>query len=448
MKPESVEDYKEVVANFVEMYDTLFFVFSEDSSFIKTCNKVFVDDLNFDMNRIRMFDEYEKVILETKREIQGHRVLLFIEHSLENEANVCFTRFLKLTFPSIYILFLTSEIESEKIIYLYENGIDNCITKPVSAETLVEKTAFTMEPPNKIRHLIDFGKKALLDGVFEESLGFSNKVLSIKPNSPAGLMLRGDSLKGLGRRKEALAAYMQAWKSGKLYLEPLKKLADFYKEEGDHELQLRYLQELTRLSPLNLERKVLIGSLHARLGRLSHAEAEFAEAISMARERARTAVEGVRQKVIETCLEHAPGLAEHYLREDLSRQKSQHTRTITQMTLGLGLSLRRQGRWQEAVVEYQKALALEPESILLLTAMALSYLEGEDYKSAAATVDELLEVDPDLMGLEEEQCLDAGRIYALAGDLKMARLVLTRCLGAPPDETMLENLLQHPPGRT
>lgn len=81
------------------------------------------------------------------------------------------------------------------------------------------------------------------------------------------MMVQGDVLNLMGLEDEALQAYVKAADHAKLYLEPLKKIVEFFKEKNNFDSQLKYLEKLDRLSPLNVERKIAIGEIHLVQGR-------------------------------------------------------------------------------------------------------------------------------------------------------------------------------------
>ncbi len=91
----------------------------------------------------------------------------------------------------------------------------------------------------------------------------SAEILRRKETRPVAYMLLGDAFLAEGRRDEAIRAYETAHVGARLYLEPLKKLADAHKEL-DEDAYLRYLRKLDVISPLNTERKCEIAGVGAR----------------------------------------------------------------------------------------------------------------------------------------------------------------------------------------
>lgn len=79
---------------------------------------------------------------------------------------------------------------------------------------------------------------------------------------------------------KARVAYETAANSAELYLAPLQRLAEMYGELDDKAMQLRYLQKLDAISPLNVNRKVSLGEIHLAMGEPEKAEELFDKAVA------------------------------------------------------------------------------------------------------------------------------------------------------------------------
>ena len=174
------------------------------------------------------------------------------------------------------------------------------------------------------------------------------------------------------------------------YLEQVKKLAELHGQEGNLEKQLHYLEKLNAMSPLNLERKVAIGRLQVKLGRADTASKVFDEAVVRSKSSADTLMVEIRSKIVSMCLEEAPALAERYLRQNLESQRESRSKALIETYNTLGLALRRQGKWREAIQEYEKALAIAPGNASLLYNLAMACKEGKDFAAAAEALDRAL----------------------------------------------------------
>ena len=118
----------------------------------------------------------------------------------------------------------------------------------------------------------------------------------------------------MGKRDEALLAYSKAEKGAKLFLEPLKKIADLYHDEGNYTEELRILQRLDKLSPLNVDRKMRIGADYVQIGDKEKAKASFDRAIRLATKEALNTVSRITQAIaamlITACSPQTDGFAQ------------------------------------------------------------------------------------------------------------------------------------------
>jgi tetratricopeptide (TPR) repeat protein len=390
--------YEGIVRDFVTQRNGTFFVLSDDSTFMNTLRTAMYKHLVVKGGTVRHIADREILTKEMADATAAKKtVVLLLERDIEGRSNVEFIKYLRTDYPEAYIVVLTTELEKERLILFYEMGANNYIIKPISLNVLVEKLANTIKPQSKLAQAIEKAKKLLRGNEFEKALKIADKILEIKPDSAAGLMVKGDALKGLSRRKEAHKAYEQARDSAHMYLEPLKKLADFYKEEKDTVRQLEILEVLDELSPLNIERKLSMGSLLMVIGELQRAEDKFDEAVKLMTRQAYTQVSGISKSIANRVLPRSPRMAEKYLRHSLQikSQRNLLNKKDLEDFNKLGMALRQQGKWKEAVNEYRKALRLAPDEPVLHYNIALALSEGEVFEEAAVEMEAALEKNPD-----------------------------------------------------
>lgn len=388
--------YEKTIVDFVAKENGCFFAISHDQVFLKMYRQTLNKELVIGTDRIRALAEEHKFISEIKTPyFKDKKILLLIERVLDNRNTLSFVRTLKAMYEDMYIVVLTSEVERQVLILLHEIGVGNFITKPVSMDTLIEKIAFTIKPQGKIGQFIDTAKGYLAKGMYDEAVALSDKILKLKPGSAAALMLRGDAHKGKGEVAAAERSYAEAHKGAALYLEPLKKLADLYKDEGDLEKQLIYLQKLDRLSPLNVERKISMGEIHLEFGNAEAAEEFFEQAVANAKKEAQAMIEEVKRSIAEKCLDKAPATAERFFRSIIDAKGGQLRKSDIETFNRLGIALRRQGRWQDAVSEYGQALKISPDDENLYFNTAVAYTEGGRHTEAMRALERVIKLAPD-----------------------------------------------------
>jgi tetratricopeptide (TPR) repeat protein len=105
----------------------------------------------------------------------------------------------------------------------------------------------------------------------------------------------------------------------------------------------------------------------------------------------------------------------------------------------LGLITRREGRWDESIYHFERALALDPHNVSLLEVTAWSYTGLRQFPAALKLYDRELDIklnNPDVMAAK------AG-IYQAQGNLQEAARSLSGINGQTPDDsTFLTKITQ------
>jgi len=437
------KQYDDDVREFISQQRGVFLLVSDDAVFNKNLRSTLLRHLSIKDECIYNATTTDALPREIKNlKSKGLKILVFIERELNGRNTTELIRYLKADQNSdLFVVVLTGELERDRLVLLHELGADNIITKPISPDTLIEKIAFTVKPRGRIGELMDQGHKLLDAGEALEAAKLAKEVLDIKPNSPSGLLLLGDALRSMGKRDEALQAYTRAEKGAKFFLDPLKKIADLHHEEGNTVEELHFLERLDKLSPLNMDRKVDIGSGYIRLGDHERAKTSFDQAVRIATKDALDAVSRVTQTIATRCMESSPELSEHYLRQALSTRKNMLNRSDIETFNRLGLMLRRQGKWQDAIVEYRKALRIAPEDPGLIYNIAMAFTEGRQYIEAYQYLDQALTLDPNLWRTSEAVCCNIAIIFRRYGKKEQAVDYLQRALTMNPDSAKAKALL-------
>lgn len=352
-----------------------------------------------------------KVIAESFEE--GKKPVLFIERVLNTIGDSSFLiRQCKDSFPELRIVVMTTTADKDRIMLLHEAGVDNFVLKPVSSVDLLEKMSITLRPPNPIRMLLDKARGFVSRNSSDEAFKVTFKVLEIKPDSAAGYVVLGDAFRISGNTDKARAAYERACKYSGDYLEPLQRLADLAKETGQKDLQLEYLKRLDAASPLNTQRKVEIGELHIALGNTEAATQLFDSAVSRAYKDAMDQVAAMAQKIASSLQDSDPVQAEKYLRQSLKLKGPNLTVDDIVTFNQLGISLRKQGRWEDAITEYKKALKIAPNASGLFYNLGMAYAEGGDYESAIKSMQKALSLNPNLPRTSASLAYNMGLIFS------------------------------------
>jgi len=432
----------QTIQNFVRQDGGLFLLLTKDVGFLNTFTRILDHPLALPRTCCRFHGTAEETMKTLGLLADRKRKLLLVEREIEGLSNIQLIKYVKLFFPGVKIILLTPEIQEDLLILLHELGTDSLITKPINETALVEKLAYTIRPLGRLGEMLEKGKQHLMRGNASLAMGLAEEALRMKPDSPAALMLMGDALRAMGRPDEALEAYAAAHGAAEMYLEPIKKLIETFGELGDSTKELEYLERLDSLSPLNVERKVRLGGLRLQQGSLDHAEREFDKAVKLTADQAMSLIGGLSRNIAEQCMSTAPELAEHYLRHSLEAKRAILSRADMETFNILGLVLRRQGKWREAVTEYRHALEIAPGDEIIRYNLALAYMDGEEFANAAAEIEQALASDSEFGQDNTTACCNMGYIFSRVGKQAMAMYYLKQALKLDPNHEEAGRLMR------
>ncbi len=425
--------YDSILYDFFEKQGGSVILLSQDPMFKKTLANTIFKIIGTKRDCLWAYEEAQAA-LKRIQECQRNKIecVVFIERFINDRPSTDIILNLKELLPDLRIIVLVGETKRENIVYFYEIGVNNVISKPASINNIIEKMAFTLKPQGKLGEYIDTGRHLLACGKFQEALNISSKILSIKPNSPAGLVLRGDVLFKKNKHAEAISCYMQAHESSRLYLEPLKSLAKAY-EDVDEDKHLEYLKQLDRLSPLNVERKTCIGKVHVQRKELKVAEKYFDQALDSATKEVLSMVSTVAIWITDAIGQTSPKLAEKYLSKVIKTRGDNLGKDDINLFNKLGITLRGQGKWKEAIENYKRALAISPDDEGLYYNMGMAYYDGKEKRMAGQSFDKALSLNPQFYKSNEVVSMNLGVIFADLREYKKAIIFYENALSLNPD---------------
>ena len=167
---------------------------------------------------------------------------------------------------------------------------------------------------------------------------------------------------------------------------------------------------------------------HARLAHVESWSYYAIEPVASRAQRARTAAseaERLQPELPETHL--ARGYVHYYVDRDYDRALSEFATARRDLPNDAGVFRamaaiqRRQGKWTESNVSYEKAVSLDPKDPILLENMAMNYLAVRDYATAAKLFDRALQAAPDTFTIRE---LRARVAFYSKGDLQPMQQLL------------------------
>ncbi|MGE4421807.1 MAG: tetratricopeptide repeat protein [Pseudodesulfovibrio sp.] len=363
----------------------------------------------------------------------GQEFIVFIERMIGGNTSTDTILTLKRLLPELKIIVLVGETKRENIAFFYEIGVANVISKPASMNNIIEKLAFTVKPQGKLSEYMDHGKRSLASGKLMDAMKIAQKVLAIKPESPAGLMLKGDVHLAQNEMEKALESYHRAHESSKIYLEPIKKLVDAYRGVDENEM-LKYMKKLDRLSPLNAQRKTEIGKVHVKRREMDMAEAYFDQAIETVTREAMGMISAVAENISEAVADD-PGMSEKYLTKVLEAKGSRLDKDDISLFNKLGIALRGQGKWREAIDNYAAALRISPKDEGLHYNMGMAFYDGGDKRRAGQCFMKALEHNPEFYKRSEAVSMNLGTLFADLREYEYAIPCFENALALNPENS-------------
>ena len=422
------QQYEATIADFLAQENGHIIILSDDQPFLTLLRRLMLKQFNSG-NAMTIVANVAQLVRVVKNRAKANPgMLVFMERFMDGRTHDEFVRRFKEEHPTLRIIILTNDVERDQLMLLHEIGADNFVTKPVSVNTLVEKIAFTLKPQSKLGQLIDTAKAHLARNEPQAALELSRQILDAKPNSAAGYLVRGDAHRLLGDLETAQESYEKASEYAELFMDPLRRLGDLHGAMGNSESRLKYLERMDQISPLNAERKVDMGAVHLDLGRSEAAQKLFDVAVAITRED----VSRVTNRIGTLCMDKDPLMAEKYLRRSLEAKGKDLSREDLKTFNQLGINLRQQGRWQDALTEYEKALRIAPDDENLYYNMGMAKAEGRNFTEAQADMVKALEINPDLPTAGSGIACNIGLVFMQAGAGKEAARYLRMALDRDP----------------
>lgn len=434
--------YRDVIYDFVDE-PGVFIVVSRDKTFTQTFRQAVLHDLEIE-------SEYVQIVSQTERAAELVQYFhdrdiepcLFLEQSIGSELTLSFLRYLRASFKDIKVAVLSRELNKERLFQFFEDGADSFLKKPASINAIISKIAFMLKPQCEADAMVQEGREHVAANRFEEALDIAEQVLERWPKNAAAMVVYGDAKKGLQLREEALNAYVKAEKSSHHFLEPLQKIVMIHAEDDNKEEVLKYLTKLDRLSPLNCTRKIKIAELHFDHGDPESAERFFDAAICSAKNEALSVVGEMAVDIAEMAAKYDPKMAAKYYRQGLDLVKSSKSGMAMKIYNRLGISLRKQGLWLEAIEAYDEAAKYSPKDENIQYNIALAFAEGDKYIQSAERVDSALAINPQMYHGKCDLACKMAEIYIKANKKKRATECILHIQERDPNYPGLNDLME------
>ncbi|MGL1861799.1 MAG: tetratricopeptide repeat protein [Pseudodesulfovibrio sp.] len=439
---EIVNKYSDIIYDFIDT-PGVFVLISRDKNFYQTFKVAMSQALRIEQEFVQVVSSISRAteLLQFFSE-KDIKTFVFMEHSLDSEVTVSFLRYIRAAHTKMKVAILSRELSRDRLFQFYEDGADSFLKKPVSVNSVITKIAFMLKPQTEADSLVEEGREHNKSNRFKEALEVARKVLAKWPKNAAAMVVYGDAQKGLAHRDEALSAYTKAEMNSENYLEPLQKIVKLHSEDANSHDELKYLKKLDTLSPLNCNRKLKIAELHFEEGDPKSAEAYFDNAITSAQEEALAVVGEMSLDIAEMVAKHDPKLAVKYYRKSLDLVKSSKSQMAMNIYNRLGISLRKQGLWEEAVEAYSEAARFSPKDENIQYNLGLAYSEGEKDDESARRMTQALLLNPEMYKGRPELAYQFCSVFTKANQLREAKQCLIHLREISPGYKDSEDLIK------
>lgn len=419
-------------------------VATDDESFSRLV-KFTLAGLRLDVRAVfRETADYDELVAFANKVVErvSAPLVLFLERRIRKAACIKPVKVLKTFYGDrVRLIVVSTELSRDEVMLTHEIGADSCITKPISANALIEKMAFAVKPNNQLGVLLDRAAELIATGDLDQAERVTAKAMEIKPGSLKGYLLLGDAARRRGDFETAEKQYLAAAKAEKLYIEPLKHLVDLCREFGEFEKRLAYLTRLDTISPLNFERKVEIGGLLLAKGETDKARGCFEEARRVVTRVASDMVSESLMEIAKTIGEKDQDMALRFVTEAIEAKGEALGQDDLWMFNERGILLRRQGLWSQAVDNYRRALAVAPGDAGLHYNLGVALAEGKRYEDALDAFGKALALDPNLIRQAPSVGYNIATAHHRCRNLAEARKYLAISLELDPGYEAAKRLL-------
>lgn len=275
--------YMDRIADFVAQGGV--FVVFENSKFQGVLASLLSGVMVTQERRVEFFGDSRSGIFALQRMVgDGLSPFLFINHDDQQDIVILQKLRADERTRTARVIVVSNQIYEEKVAHFIEKGADDIIVLPYAQSTIVTKIVETISPPEH-KKLYDEARRDLARGRIAEAMRGARRLLELYPALPRAHELLGAVHDARGEINEAISSFEAALslERAQMFLEPRIRLARLYgllaessPDEGLADIywrkQLIFLEELDRISPISMERRVQRGRLYLRFAKTDAAQ--------------------------------------------------------------------------------------------------------------------------------------------------------------------------------
>ncbi|MEW6386807.1 MAG: tetratricopeptide repeat protein [Thermodesulfobacteriota bacterium] len=296
-------------------------------------------------------------------------------------------------------LMITGEVTDDIVAATAESEVSGYLLKPFKLHTL-ETRLYTIVSsrylPGSGEQMFIQAKKLIADNQAHQALAILRKLLRPPFKKQAKVIsLIGECHRILGETNQASNHFSMALNLNPRHLRSYTSMAGLLEDQGQYLEARYYLEKAQKLSPLNPERLFRLGQNCLQTGDQELAQQYLQEALqrgygnnSSKRSRLETA-----DVFLQAGLDQ---IAEEFLTQAIVEQPAN-----VNLYNRLGIALRRQKKYDEALECYRKALDLAPQNEKVFYNLGILYFDMDDKEKSLQAFQTALKLKPDFPEAQE-----------------------------------------------
>jgi tetratricopeptide (TPR) repeat protein len=287
-------------------------------------------------------------------------------------------------------LMITGEVDNRIVAEAAESEVDGYLLKPFTLEDLeakLDEILTRKKEPSPIDIHLNVSKVYMEARQWEMAKEELRKAMQINSKSPRVAFALGKLHEAQGDLQQARQMYQRAVTFGQQFIKGYEALAKVNQALGDMDAATDSLKKAVYLSPRNLDRQLDLSHILVRRGQKDEVQKVLKNVLGLAEQNRSE----VAQKVGEVYLE--AGMAAQA--QEVFTQALESDPKALQIYNRLGIALRRQKKYLEAIDNYKRALKIDPENENLYYNLGRAFWDAGKKDMAAAAMKRALRIYPE-----------------------------------------------------
>lgn len=293
-------------------------------------------------------------------------------------------------------IMITGEVDQNTVAEAGEVEVDAYLLKPFTHQNLkarIDEVLDKRSNPSEIDVHLSVAKVYMEARQYDLAMEEVRKAMKINPRSPRLSLIMGSIMEAKGDLDNARQMYERSIEFGHHFLKGHEALARVAEAQNDIDTATLHLKHAVRISPKNIERKINLSQVLIKTDQKEEAQKVLKSVMQQANKNKAQ----IGLQVGETLLQ--AGLAAEA--GEVFQEALEADPNAIQIYNRMGIALRRQKKFKEAINNYRIAIKLDPENENLFYNLGRAYFAAGDKKMAATAMKKALELYPDFKEARE-----------------------------------------------